>query len=92
MLRKTERAGGDGAGPVLVQTAQAREAARIGARALAVCTEGSGPRSRPRANRGRAEQRERECCLLVLNLVSSTLPCIRQPRPRLRVLDDCGFV
>jgi hypothetical protein len=25
--------------------------------------------------------RERECCLLVLNLVSSTLPCIRQPRP-----------
>ena len=32
------------------------------------------------------------CCLLVLNLVSSTLPCIRQPRPRLRVLDICGFV
>jgi hypothetical protein len=31
---------------------------------------------------------ERECCLLVLNLVSSTLPCIRQPRPRLRVLDS----
>jgi hypothetical protein len=30
-----------------------------------------------------AQQRERECCLLVLNLVSSTLPCIRQPRPRL---------
>ncbi len=26
---------------------------------------------------------ERECCLLVLNLVSSTLPCIRQPGPRL---------
>jgi hypothetical protein len=24
-----------------------------------------------------------ECCLLVLNLVSSTLSCIRQPRPRL---------
>ena len=23
----------------------------------------------------------RECCLLVLNLVSSTFPCIRQPRP-----------
>jgi hypothetical protein len=22
-----------------------------------------------------------ECCLLVLNLVSSTLPCIRQPGP-----------
>jgi hypothetical protein len=35
---------------------------------------------------------ERECCLLVLNLVSSTLPCIRRPRPRLRVLDVCGFV
>ncbi len=35
---------------------------------------------------------ERECCLLVLNLVSSTLPCIRQPRPRLRVVDVCGFV
>ena len=35
---------------------------------------------------------ERECCLLVLNLVSSTLSCIRQPRPRLRVLDVCGFV
>ncbi len=28
-------------------------------------------------------QRERVCCLLVLNLVSSTLPCIRRPRPRL---------
>ena len=26
-------------------------------------------------------ERERECCLLVLNLVSSTLPCIRQPGP-----------
>jgi hypothetical protein len=35
---------------------------------------------------------ERECCLLVLNLVSSTLPCIRQPGPRFRVLDVCGFV
>ena len=38
---------------------------------------------------------ERECCLLVLNLVlqvSSTLPCIRQPGPRLRVLDVRGFV
>ena len=35
---------------------------------------------------------ERVCCLLVLNLVSSTLSCIRQPRPRLRVLDVCGFV
>jgi len=32
---------------------------------------------------------ERECCLLVLNLVSSTLPCIRQPRPRLWT---CFFV
>ena len=28
-------------------------------------------------------QRERVCCLLVLNLVSSTLPCIRRPRPDL---------
>ena len=28
--------------------------------------------------------RERECCLLVLNLVSSTLPCIRRQRPRLK--------
>ena len=35
---------------------------------------------------------ERECYLLVLNLVSSTLSCIRQPRPQLRVLDVCGFV
>ena len=35
---------------------------------------------------------ERVCRLLVLNLVSSTLPCIRRPRPRLRVLDVCGFV
>jgi hypothetical protein len=25
------------------------------------------------------------CCLLVLNLVSSTLSCIRQPRPRLEL-------
>ena len=37
-------------------------------------------------------ERERVCCLLVLNLVSSTLSCIRQPRPRLRVLDVCGVV
>jgi len=29
---------------------------------------------------------ERVCCLLVLNLVSSTLSCIRRPRPRLLVL------
>jgi hypothetical protein len=36
--------------------------------------------------------REKESCLLVLNLVSSTLPCIRQPGLRLRVLDVCGFV
>ena len=35
---------------------------------------------------------ERESCLLVLSLVSSTLPCIRQPRLRLRVLGICGFV
>ena len=35
---------------------------------------------------------ERECCLLVLNLVSSTLSCIRRPRPRLCVLDVRGFV
>ena len=39
-----------------------------------------------------AHETPRECCLLVLNLVSSTLSCIRQPRPRLRVLDVCGFV
>ncbi len=42
--------------------------------------------------RDQANRSERMCCLLVLNLVSSTLPCIRQPRPRLRVLDICGFV
>ena len=35
---------------------------------------------------------ERECCLLVLNLVSSTPPGIRQPGPRLRVLGVCDFV
>ena len=35
---------------------------------------------------------ERVCSLLVLNLVSSTLPCIRQPGPRLRVLGVCDFV
>jgi hypothetical protein len=34
---------------------------------------------------------ERECCLLVLNLVSSTLPCIRQPRPRLRFQRGATF-
>ena len=38
-----------------------------------------------------AHETPRECCLLVLNLVSS-LSCIRQPRPRLRVLYVCGFV
>ena len=42
--------------------------------------------------RARVRGAERECCLLVLNLVSSTLPCIRQPGPRFRVLDVCGFV
>jgi len=31
----------------------------------------------------RARTAERVCCLLVLNLVSSTLSCIRRPRPRL---------
>jgi hypothetical protein len=36
------------------------------------------------------ERRERVCCLLVLNLVSSTLLCICRPRPRLRVLDKCS--
>ena len=30
-------------------------------------------------------------CLLVLNLESSTLPCIRQPGPRLRELDRSSF-
>ena len=35
---------------------------------------------------------ERVFCLLVLNLVSSTLSCIRQTRQQLRVLDVCGFV
>jgi len=30
-----------------------------------------------------SRHRQCVCCLLVLNLVSSTLPCIRQPRPRL---------
>jgi hypothetical protein len=49
---------------------------------VGVCDDGAGARC----------GLERECCLLVLNLVSSTLPCIRQPRPRLRVLDVCGFV
>ena len=34
---------------------------------------------------------ERECCLLVLNLVSSTLSCIRQPRPRLVCVCVCVF-
>jgi hypothetical protein len=43
-------------------------------------------KSRPRL------AKERVCCLLVLNLVSSTLSCIRRPRPRLLVLDVCGFV
>ena len=32
---------------------------------------------------GGFRERESVCCLLVLNLVSSTLSCIRQPRPRL---------
>ena len=34
------------------------------------------------------EDLERVCCLLVLNLVSSTLSCIRQPRPRIFVFND----
>jgi hypothetical protein len=40
----------------------------------------------------RVALRERVCCLLVLNLVSSTPPCIRQPGPRIRVLGVCDFV
>ena len=43
-------------------------------------------------NLGGVSADERVCCLLVLNLVSSTLSCIRRPRPRFRVLDVCGFV
>jgi hypothetical protein len=35
---------------------------------------------------------ESVCCLLVLNLVSSTHPCIRQPGPRIRVLGVCDLV
>ena len=31
--------------------------------------------------------KERVCCLLVLNLVSSTLPCIRRPRPTIRLIN-----
>jgi len=41
-----------------------------------------------RGTPSKGEARERECCLLVLNLVSSTLPCIRaecQPHPRRRL-------
>ena len=50
----------------------------------------AAPRTRgaPRCSAAPADAnlcpRERECCLLVLNLVSSTLSCIRQPRPRLQ--------
>jgi hypothetical protein len=35
---------------------------------------------------------ERVCCLLVLNIVSSTPPCIRQPGMRIRVLGVCDRV
>ena len=41
------------------------------------------PLHRPCPRTGIKHQAERVCCLLVLNLVSSTLSCIRQPRPRL---------
>ena len=43
-----------------------------------VCPGGSTERLRLRS-RSSPRDEERECCLLVLNLVSSTLPCIRQP-------------
>jgi len=36
--------------------------------------------------------RERVLFILVLNLVSSTPPCILQPGPRIRVLGVCDFV
>jgi hypothetical protein len=34
----------------------------------------------PKFHSCRSSSLSRECCLLVLNLVSSTLPCIRRPR------------
>jgi len=50
------------------------------------CTESPRPLPRKEIERkltlnwfSLALRRKRECCLLVLNLVSSTLPCIRQP-------------
>ena len=49
---------------------------------IEVAAEGASWRT---ADPSRYPERERVCCLLVLNLVSSTLPCIRQPRPRLLV-------
>ena len=38
------------------------------------------------------ETTERVYCLLVLNLVSATPPCICQPGPRIRVLGVCDRV
>ena len=87
------------ASPALEQTSHSRasvpqnerevdEALQIG-REMA---EGGSTVDARRGDGGSLHSGERECCLLVLNLVSSTLPCIRQPRPRLRVLDICGFV
>jgi hypothetical protein len=68
----------------------------VGAHAFTAAVAAVAPRTVMLADVGApaalAPAPERECCLLVLNLVSSTLPCIRRPRPRLRVLDVCGFV
>jgi hypothetical protein len=70
-------------------------------RPVSAAGEGWGEGERERALLGAGEMdgwrarvmrfaRERECCLLVLNLVSSTLPCIRRPRPR--SLRQCAVV
>ncbi len=69
-----------------------REPGLLAGRRRRRCGQHSSSPARPLTRRGSAAPGERECCLLVLNLVSFTLPCIRRPRPRLRVLDVCGFV
>ena len=79
-------------GRTYCQSPKKSEKERKGESPSALPSHGSVRRAFPRIQGALQDLRERECCLLVLNLVSSTLSCIRRLRPRLLVLDVCGFV
>jgi hypothetical protein len=73
-------------------TASAKSTVRVITLSTQNCTQSGSQNTRPLPHMNlNVSERERECCLLVLSLVSSTLPCIRQPRLRLKKTDLCSL-